>query len=697
VLGVTFVWPMVTAAAGAAAAPVLIHLILRTRPRRVVFPALQFVRRTRQASIKMLRLKHLLLLAARMAAIVLIALLIARAQVPTWRSVPRSASRTAAVIVMDDSGSMQYVEGERSRLARARAAAQELIRQVPSGSRLAVMTTSGRGPAAAFASDRKLVLRELGEVRGGCGGRAVWSALAKATDALRGQDLPRKQVFLLTDMTQRAWRGGGPPAGDANVQTVVIDCGSAADLNVVLEPPPPVVRSVPAGHEQRIEVGLHSEGVGGDMPLGGAFDGARLDPCTVRLSAGGSAWQALTVRPRRPGVAHGRVELLRDDPLAADNVRYFTLTVSEPVRVLLVRERAKLGRRDPTYHLVLPPYEEVGWVRQRTVFDDRFDAEALDGRDAVVLCGVTSLTDTQWRALGAFVRGGGDAIVLAGAAVSTRSYGSAAAQQVLPGALRPPVALRPAQACKAADERHPLLRPFAEGRNGSPSDITCRRRYPLASRAADAETVLAYADGEPAVLSRRVGDGQVVLWTFSLDPAFCRFALGSTFLPVFLVHAAERFVAAESGGWRRWGDSVSIPVPKGFESAAVRVTAGDDRAAPPVDRTPRVVTLVADRLGAWTVRFEQDGEEAVRGFSVNMDPAESDLARADANAVAAMFPAGSVSIVAAGQPLDSDRRRIARPLDLTVPLLLGLLALLIAESFFANRFYRRPAAEPQAP
>jgi len=42
------------------------------------------------------------------------------------------------------------------------------------------------------------------------------------------------------------------------------------------------------------------------------------------------------------------------------------------------------------------------------------------------------------------------------------------------------------------------------------------------------------------------------------------------------------------------------------------------------------------------------------------------------------------------------RRMVTEPLDLAVPLLLGLLVLLIAESFFANRFYRQDASHQEA-
>ena len=61
-LAMAFQFAPILWAGGAAAAPVVIHLILRTRPRKVRFPAVEFIRKVHRANIKMHRLKHLILL-----------------------------------------------------------------------------------------------------------------------------------------------------------------------------------------------------------------------------------------------------------------------------------------------------------------------------------------------------------------------------------------------------------------------------------------------------------------------------------------------------------------------------------------------------------------------------------------------------------------------------------------------------------
>ena len=95
-------------------------LIMRSRPRLVVFPALRFVKMTHNASVTRHRLKHLLLLLMRMAAIALLAVILARPKLESMGSLGLgSKPPVSAVIVLDTSGSMAYQVKGQTRLAEA--------------------------------------------------------------------------------------------------------------------------------------------------------------------------------------------------------------------------------------------------------------------------------------------------------------------------------------------------------------------------------------------------------------------------------------------------------------------------------------------------------------------------------------------------------------------------------------------------
>ena len=73
-----FLNPLFLFGLGAAAIPVLIHLLTRRKPREVRFPSLDFLAEVNQSEIRRLRLKQWLLLLLRTLAVALLALALAR-------------------------------------------------------------------------------------------------------------------------------------------------------------------------------------------------------------------------------------------------------------------------------------------------------------------------------------------------------------------------------------------------------------------------------------------------------------------------------------------------------------------------------------------------------------------------------------------------------------------------------------------
>ena len=69
--------------------PVLLHLLMKQRPRHQVFPALRFLHRRHVANKRQMRLRNWLLLALRLAAIGLLAMYCSLAQ----RSIRRDSTR----------------------------------------------------------------------------------------------------------------------------------------------------------------------------------------------------------------------------------------------------------------------------------------------------------------------------------------------------------------------------------------------------------------------------------------------------------------------------------------------------------------------------------------------------------------------------------------------------------------------------
>ena len=249
----------------AIAIPIVLHLVMRQRPKVVEFPAVMFLKARREANRRRLQLRHWILLALRCLAVGILALALARPSVAStlvgnwimvvvlgllglgaagvavaakmqqaarWMTIALGAlagllvggslvlfavtlahdpgvklggeeAPVAAVLLVDTSPRMQYRQHNETRLERAQATATWLLPQLPAESDIAV-ADSNLGTAV-FAVDRGAASSALSALAIDAGSRPVAEALPQALDLLASSDKTRREVYVFTDLTQQAW------------------------------------------------------------------------------------------------------------------------------------------------------------------------------------------------------------------------------------------------------------------------------------------------------------------------------------------------------------------------------------------------------------------------------------------------------------------------------------------------------------
>src|SRR5436190_749384 len=141
-MSIAFLSPMVLFGALLVAVPIVIHLVMRKKPKLLIFPALQFLQQRRKTNLRKLRLRHLLLLALRVLLILLIAFALAR---PLATNLPGElivGRPLGVVMVFDTSLSMDYKVEGKTRLDQAKEQAQTFLKSLPGGSEVAVVDTA---------------------------------------------------------------------------------------------------------------------------------------------------------------------------------------------------------------------------------------------------------------------------------------------------------------------------------------------------------------------------------------------------------------------------------------------------------------------------------------------------------------------------------------------------------------------------
>src|SRR3954468_10586708 len=91
-----------------AGVPVLLHLLMRQKPRRVRFPAFRFLKARQRVNQRKIRLQHLLLLLLRVAVVAALCLALARPRIFASRTGAAGDRAVHAVLLVDTSASMGY-------------------------------------------------------------------------------------------------------------------------------------------------------------------------------------------------------------------------------------------------------------------------------------------------------------------------------------------------------------------------------------------------------------------------------------------------------------------------------------------------------------------------------------------------------------------------------------------------------------
>jgi hypothetical protein len=226
---VSFLAPLYLLLGGAAAVPLLLHLLRRNITTQVDFPAARYLQRAEQEHSRSLRLRNLLLMLLRV--LLVLAIAFAAAQ-PFVAGLGVGHGPTAVAVVLDNSLSTTAVANGAPVFAGLRDAARDLVVAATPADRIWLVTADGR----VRAGPRESVLAEIARVTTEQGAGDLPLALRRAAAAVQGSALPARAVAVATDGQQSAWQSArrvdvpvvvlapsGPPPRNRAVLSLAVD------------------------------------------------------------------------------------------------------------------------------------------------------------------------------------------------------------------------------------------------------------------------------------------------------------------------------------------------------------------------------------------------------------------------------------------------------------------------------------------
>jgi hypothetical protein len=749
----TFVYPFLLGGLALVGVPVLLHLIMRQKPKHLLFPALRFLLQRHRTNQRKLQLRHLLLLALRMLLIAAICLALARPKLINDRLNWNTERPVAAVLVFDTSYSMEYNSGGRTRLDEAKRRALEWLDHLPEGSRVAVYDTAGSGgdwlPSLSMARERIAGL----ELR--ADNYPVTNQLPFAYDLLgkldeesdNPEEIPLRFLFIFSDRMQGSWNADhadrlqkqlGSRSPPLVVHPIFVDVGvaNAANVAVTLADFDQVV---PANKPVVVKAKVQANGTRCDTVLSCQFDkNGPTDPQQVVLEPGQARVFNFERRDLTPGFHQAEISLANKDALPFANICYATVEVQAPRQVLIIADDVREAR---ILEIALESKNAFKCTVKASADTQKLFPADLAPYQAICLLAVARPDQDLWDKLLRFVRAGGGLAVIPGdEQLNREAYDTEAAKVLLPGRLVKVVQdgddLKPGAIWNALTYQHELMAPFAEWSKGEAVDFLQPGQAPWAARYwvveprnDEASIVVSYEKKDPALLERRFKDetikGRVLLFTTPLSyshvmgsdvtdlgkdatkhprPRWNTYLQNSFYL--VLAQKTVGYLAGDTKGKTlnyQSGQVIPVLLPNDKPAPTYTVTgppglSSADAIVPHPENQSELRLTKAVAPGNYKVFAAPPGEEAkvIAWFSVNVPAEESQLTEVKAESIEALLGKDAlVSVDYKTSLTDALQKHLNQPVELLPWLMILVLLVLALENLLANKFYRRQPDEEQ--
>ena len=504
----------------AVAIPVIVHLFNFRRYRKVYFSNVDYLEQLQTETRRQSRLRQLLILAARILAIVFLVLAFARPVVPN-RNNPLKTGSSDVSIYVDNSFSMERTDGSGTLLEKAKTKAREIVSAYGPTDRFQLLTNDAEGRQFHWLSKEEVLVEidnmELSPVT------QTFSSIAnRQFDFLHGGSGKNRYAYLISDCQTSVADFANFP-NDSSVTAICVPLESKGLNNVFIDSVSLNAPAFSVGSSVAVEVMVRNEGDESleKVPLTLYVDDKQRALATVDLPAQGTVSTTMHFTLEHGGIVDGRVETT-DYPVTFDDKYYFSLNVRDRIRLLVVE-----GREPNEYLQRLFVGDSV--VRYQSLQLQQMDFSRVAENDVVILDELPALTSGMAQTLHSFVEEGGSVVVVAGSKADEGSYNEALrlfAAPRLSGWNGGRVA------GGVVNVEHPLYQGVFAGRNDITELPTVTGYHRLAADGTThRERIITLANGDDYITATSCGSGRLYLIASPLRDANSDFVRQALFVP----------------------------------------------------------------------------------------------------------------------------------------------------------------------
>lgn len=529
----------------AAAIPLILHLLNRRRRHIVEFSTLRFLKQLEKKEMNRLRLKRLLLLLIRTLIVISIVLSFSR---PTIRGyLPGAELSTNAVILLDNSLSMQILNEEMSLFEASTRAVTEILGTFNKNDRLILLSSVQN--ERDVSADMKWLSPEnidLEDVNISYRSSDLKSALQESIKLLNNEKSANKELFIISD-----FQGKSVVNIDIDIDKTTNDLHiyllkmTSNELNYSINRADVISKVLREGSSVRIGIEVQSNSEeNNEVRLELFIEGTRVGQTILNPTSQNAVISNFSVPIKRSGFISGFAEL-EDDALKADNRRYFNLYIPEQIRVLAVGSENDLFF---TAAAIRTSLKNGAGSELKVIKPSEINRVHLDDFDVILLSALPEQSDRFAQQLKEYVKIGGGLLLFPGIGFDMEKYNNSFSSELnLPrinGIARSDDLLEEYTTIGTIDWNHPL---FAGIFSGDESDLNYPKikKYYTIDEHTNGEDIAILVNDKPFISEFRLGEGHIILMLTAPSLDWSDFPLKGLWVP-FISRAVEYAMTGQS-------------------------------------------------------------------------------------------------------------------------------------------------------
>lgn len=395
-----FLYPAFLYGLFALAIPVIIHLFHFRKAKKVYFSNTRFLQSVKKVSQAKLRLRHLLVLFARLLFILFLVLTFAQPYIPSGTGLSRAA---LVDIYLDNSYSLSNkVTEDLTGLDASVQLAHELVNSYPQGTRFRLLTNDFVSASQYYTSAENISDR-LTEVQYSGANRSLVEVLKRFHISPHGEGKEERDIFLLSDFQKHLWQSmEGEPEEDTISRVFLLPLIFEKTGNVYVDSvylDQPVIFSA---SNNIIHVVLENAGmeVVEDMQVSLSVGGQQVANSSVNIPAKGQANLSFQLNfPLEPFTL--ATLSFQDFPLTFDNSFHFVIQQASKVKILEITEK------ETGSTAISKVYGDSAFFLFESARTGNVDIADVQSADLLVLNGPGSIGESLESALLDFRQSGG--------------------------------------------------------------------------------------------------------------------------------------------------------------------------------------------------------------------------------------------------------------------------------------------------